>query len=336
MLRETWPTLEPIDAAERDTLRRAHGAWRDDVTTGQRRWVEFVLGDLLGWRDDLRWADSADLTALAVDRPEHDTTVSPSFVLAEPGSCTEPGARAGEVKPTDVRLLGLLCDPGQQPTARIPGSAWAATPVDRVAQLCRHHDVPLGLVTDGRWWALVRAPRGDVTSARCSTPWPGRRQPTATWCGRSARCWSAAGSSGCPTPSASLRCGSAAKTARKTSPRPSACRFARPSSCWSTAIGRADLTVQGESLRNVTAHEVYRGAVSVMMRVVFLLFAEERRLLPSDNELYAQSYSAGRLGASWSSGRARARRTSWRTPPPPGTGCSRCSPPCTTGSSTRA
>ena len=37
--RATWPTLEPIDAAERDALRRSHGAWRDDVTTGQRRWV---------------------------------------------------------------------------------------------------------------------------------------------------------------------------------------------------------------------------------------------------------------------------------------------------------
>ena len=65
-----------------------------------------------------------------------------------------------------------------------------------------------------------------------------------------------------------------------------------------TAIGRADIArPSGESLRDVTAHEVYRGAVSVMMRVVFLLFAEERRLLPSDNELYAQAYSAGRLGA---------------------------------------
>ena len=73
-----------------------------------------------------------------------------------------------------MRLLGLLCDPGQQPTARIPGSAWAATPVDRVAQLCRHHDVPLGLVTDGRWWALVRAPRGDVTSVAVfdAVAWP--------------------------------------------------------------------------------------------------------------------------------------------------------------------
>ena len=34
VLRETWPTLEPIDPAERDALRRAHGAWRDDVTDG--------------------------------------------------------------------------------------------------------------------------------------------------------------------------------------------------------------------------------------------------------------------------------------------------------------
>ncbi|MEU9390076.1 DNA methyltransferase [Streptomyces sp. NPDC048324] len=42
----------------------------------------------------------------------------------------------------------------------------------------------------------------------------------------------------------------------------------------------------------VSAGEVYRGAVAVMMRVVFLLFAEERGLLPADNEVYARSYSA--------------------------------------------
>ncbi|WP_460327996.1 Eco57I restriction-modification methylase domain-containing protein, partial [Actinopolyspora lacussalsi] len=64
------------------------------------------------------------------------------------------------------------------------------------------------------------------------------------------------------------------------------------------AFGRASTEQRrrGESeLDSVAAHEVYRGTVSVMMRVVFLLFAEERRLLPSDNELYATTYSAGRL-----------------------------------------
>jgi len=46
---------------------------------------------------------------------------------------------------------------------------------------------------------------------------------------------------------------------------------------------------------DVPAAEVYRGAVALMMRLVFLLFAEESGLLPSDNALYASSYSAGRL-----------------------------------------
>ena len=34
-----------------------------------------------------------------------------------------------------------------------------------------------------------------------------------------------------------------------------------------------------------------------MMRIVFLLFAEESGLLPADNELYARAYSAGGLYA---------------------------------------
>ena len=42
---------------------------------------------------------------------------------------------------------------------------------------------------------------------------------------------------------------------------------------------------------------MYRGAVAVMMRLVFLLFAEESGLLPADNALYASSYSAGGLYA---------------------------------------
>ena len=291
VLRETWPTLEPVDAAERDALRRAHAEWRADVTAGQRGWVAFVLGDLLGWGEDLRWAGAADLTPLAVDRPEHDTTVSPSFVL------TDPAARTGEVKPADVRLLGLLCEPTQQPTARIAGSAWAATPVDRVAQLCRHHDVPLGLVTDGRWWALVRAPRGDVTSVAVfdAVAWPDAADRDVVRAFRSLlerrRFFAVPDAERLPA------LWKRSEDSQEDLTEALGVQVRQAVELLVTAIGRADTTAGGGSLHDVTAHEVYRGAVSVMMRVVFLLFAEERRLLPSDNELYAQSYSAGRLGA---------------------------------------
>ncbi|MCE3552984.1 hypothetical protein LWC33_16155 [Pseudonocardia sp. RS11V-5] len=50
---------------------------------------------------------------------------------------------------------------GASPAA---GERGQQAPRIRLAQLCRAHEVELGLVTDGRWWVLVRAPRGSVTS----------------------------------------------------------------------------------------------------------------------------------------------------------------------------
>ena len=40
---------------------------------------------------------------------------------------------------------------------------------------------------------------------------------------------------------------------------------------------------------------MYRGALTVMMRLVFLLYAEEQRLLPVNSDLYATAYSVGGL-----------------------------------------
>src|SRR5690606_18293379 len=76
--------------------------------------------------------------------------------------------------PESTRLLGLVCPPEQHPTGRIPDSTWAATPVDRLAHLCRHHRVELGLVTNGRFWVLVWAPRGKATAAAVfdAVDWP--------------------------------------------------------------------------------------------------------------------------------------------------------------------
>lgn len=43
--------------------------------------------------------------------------------------------------------------------------------------------------------------------------------------------------------------------------------------------------------------EVYKGLVTVLMRMVFVLYAEERGLLPMESDLYASSYSLTRLYA---------------------------------------
>jgi hypothetical protein len=60
-------------------------------------------------------------------------------------------------------------------------------------------------------------------------------------------------------------------------------------------LDRLDSEANGTILGGVDDDELYAGVVTLMMRVVFLLFAEERRLLPSDDELYISAYSAGYL-----------------------------------------
>ena len=45
----------------------------------------------------------------------------------------------------------------------LPGEAWAASPIDRAAELARASDVPLALVTDGARWTLVWAREGETT-----------------------------------------------------------------------------------------------------------------------------------------------------------------------------
>ena len=64
-----------------------------------------------------------------------------------------------------------------------------------------------------------------------------------------------------------------------------------------SSISEKNLARGGELLRGVPPQQVYEAAVTVMMRVVFLLFAEERGLLPLDDDLYATSYAASTLRA---------------------------------------
>lgn len=57
----------------------------------------------------------------------------------------------------------------------------------------------------------------------------------------------------------------------------------------------ADRRVGGTLLREVSAEDLYDGLTTVLLRLVFLLYAEDRGLLPVDNEIYAESYALGSL-----------------------------------------
>ena len=61
------------------------------------------------------------------------------------------------------------------------------------------------------------------------------------------------------------------------------------------SMERADQAQQRSLLHGMDEPHLYTAAVTVMMRLVFLLSAEERHLLPLDNHLYARYYAVSTL-----------------------------------------
>jgi hypothetical protein len=297
VLRDVWPDLDAVDRPARERLRREHADWQDDPGHHQARdpWVVYVLRDLLGWGDLLR---AKGLDGLAVDVDEHETTLVPTYALVEPGIGTDDDAT--DVPPGAARLLVSVCPPDQAPTARIPDDDWSATPVDRVARMCRHHQVPLGLATDGRFWTLVYAPVG-ATTATCTFDaigWPESAERAVLRAFVSllsrARFFAA-------KPRETLaELFERSKDQGEELTEALGIQVRQAVELLMAALGRADLRERElgrRGLADVDAHEVYRASVAVMMRIVFLLFAEERHLLPADHDLYAAAYSAGQLRA---------------------------------------
>ncbi|MGW0474158.1 Eco57I restriction-modification methylase domain-containing protein [Streptomyces coeruleorubidus] len=301
VLLRAWPQLDALEKDERARLRARHADWQTDTTAGRDEWVVYVLGRLLGWDDALafRQGDSEHhgLDRLTLRVAEHNTEVRPDFALVEPGTdlAVEPDVESAAKR---VRLLGMTVPTGTAPTARVGGGGdWSAAPADRLARLLRHHGVPLGLVTDGRWWCLVWAPLGGVTTTAVfdSIGWNERAERNVVRAFvsllRRRRFFEY---DDAETLVGLLK---ASVAAGEDVTEALGVQVRQAVELLVDAIGRADVRAvehgaPGLHASGVSAGEVYRGAVAVMMRVVFLLFAEERGLLPADNEVYARSYSA--------------------------------------------
>ncbi|MBW8485536.1 Eco57I restriction-modification methylase domain-containing protein [Actinomadura parmotrematis] len=280
VLRNAWPVLDTLDKPTREQLRQAHTALPG------RPWIEYVLIDLLGWKETVHFDG---LAGLGVQVPEHETEVVPSFALLEPGAL--PGEDAGP-----VRLLGLISD--GPPTRRVAGSDWAATPADRLAHLLRARDVPLGLATDGRWWTLVWAPRGGVTTTAVFDAIGWHEAAERIVVSAFVSLLSRERFFGVPDGETLPELLKASLDNQEDITEALGVQVRQAVELLVAAIGRAhteDRARGGAGIGDVPAHEVYRGAVAVMMRIVFLLFAEERGLLPADKPLFREAYSAGLL-----------------------------------------
>lgn len=288
--------MPSLGQGRREALRAAHSifdrawdAWdreRDSqqVLADYRRardvWVSTVLTDVIGWGEN--YASTQARPALS----EVYRVVSDGFpaVTVTPSGALIRGERVG--------ALVLVTDPVD--SLRDEGDdGWAASPLDRMAAMLRSQNsaCTIGVVTDGRWWALVSAPQGGATASGvvdCQT-WMEEPATRDAFCELLGVRRLLGGTSEDRLPTLFKRSVLAAEEVTEAL----GTQVRRAVELVVTALSEAAFTsdagpTQVDPLPE-NAHEVYEAVVTIMMRAVFLLFAEERGLLPPQS-LYTGGY----------------------------------------------
>jgi hypothetical protein len=219
--------------------------------------------------------------------PEYDTVLEPHWAVA--------GVDSG------WQLLVRVEAPGVKPDARGALAGWEATPHQRFERLLRETQVPIGVMITDNELRLVHAPSRE-TSGWIAFP----LRPLATVAGRPML-------GGLKLMLDRVRLFTDAENRRL----PAVLEASRDAQTTvSTTLAEQVVGALHELLRGLTAAEpklmgtlateqpqhLYEGLLTVLMRLIFILYAEDRDLIPSRTDekaraLYEQGYSARGLHA---------------------------------------
>lgn len=288
VLRDVFPQgLEALPSGRPQRLRRTYEEWRDavdmddlDLPALHAAWIDDVLVTALEMDETVLRRGARLPEKLTVSIPEHGVTVAPDLAVVNPTNSDEPLLLIQVYEPdTDLNT-----------TRRFDGLA--ITPADRMVALLRATGCHTGIVTNGERWMLVHAPVGAVAGF-------------ASWY---ARLW-----------------GQEPETLRAFVSLLGIRRFFGPEEAklpalyerslkhqddvtealgeqvrravevLVQALDRADQDRNRELLRDVDPRELYEAGLTVMMRLVFLLSAEERALLLLGDPRYDSFYAISSL-----------------------------------------
>lgn len=248
---------------------------------------------VLGWeaRHTAGTAEGPEIPdQLIVRLPEHSTTLSPHWAVAELGEADQPW-----------QLLVRIEDAGIDPDTRSQLDGWEATPHQRFERLLRDTGVFAGVMITDKVIRLVYAPRGE-TSGHLSFP----IRPLATVAGRPMlaglklvldrfRLFSDADERRLPALLKKSRDAQASVSTELAGQVLGALHDLL------RGLHAADPDLTRELARSRPDH-LYEGLLTVLMRLVFILYAEDRDLLPSRSDgrarsIYETSYSVRGLFA---------------------------------------
>lgn len=172
------------------------------------------------------------------------------------------------------------------------GDNWPVSLQERMALLCRTHGVRLGLLTNGERWMLVNAPIGSTSS---QASWYARLwflEPITLKAFQSLlgvrRCFGPVEDTLEALLDESLKHQEEITDTLGEQVR-------RAVEVLVQCLDKADEDREPKTLRNVNPTELYEAGLTVMMRLVFLLCAEERGLLLLGDSVYDRCYAISTL-----------------------------------------
>ncbi|MHC2258305.1 Eco57I restriction-modification methylase domain-containing protein [Sinorhizobium meliloti] len=288
VLRDVFPQgLEALPSGRPQRLRRTYEEWRDavdmddlDLPALHAAWVDEVLVSALEMDSGLLRRNATLPDRLTISMPEHGVTITPDLAVVNPTNADEP------------LLLIHVYEPDTDLDATRRFDGLAITPADRMVALLRATGCPIGIVTNGERWMLVHAPAGTVAGF-------------ASWY---ARLWgqepetlrafvSLLGVRRLFGPDVEKLPALFERSLKHQDDVTEALgeQVRRAVEVLVQALDRADQDRNRDLLRDVDPRELYEAGLTVMMRLVFLLAAEERGLLLLGDPRYDTFYAISSL-----------------------------------------
>ncbi|MEG4856473.1 restriction endonuclease [Microcoleus sp. K1-B6] len=295
VLLKVFPSgLDAHDSEHFKLLRLAYEEWQDNQLGARpekaihRAWVEFVLRQTLELPEEVLLEGQRIPPGLQTTVAQQGETLRPDWVIVNPQETPNAGR---------PRLLVQIVPAEQDLEKPLAGQRWKASPATRMMELLHAANVRLGLVTNGEHWMLVNAPRGETTGfiSWYGTLWLEEHLTLRAF--RSLlgvrRFFGVDDSEILET----LLIQSISDQQEVTDQLGYQVR--RAVEVLVQALDRIDQDRNRTLLQDISEPQLYEAALTVMMRLVFLFSAEERKLIPSagGEALYHEYYAVSTISA---------------------------------------
>jgi len=290
--------LEKLDTIKKRQFRQTYDEWREVIDSDaqndieikdkiHQQWIDWVLKFGLELDEDedggILKNQSQMSSSIQIHVTEHHVSLKPDYAII--ASDSEKPYLLIQTYPPETKLSEVL-----------PGDGWSTSPAERMAHLCRGVGTRLGIITNGEQWMFIDAPIGGITTY-------------ASWY---ARLWGLE-----PITLQAFyslfNVGNVFNGFNEAKSLPVlideslqyqedvthtlGTQVSRAVEVLIQSIDRINHDHNGRLLEGVEPEELYEAGLTFMMRLVFLLCAEERGLLLLGDQAYEANYALSTLRA---------------------------------------